>query len=56
VPPKTKNRSGIAREKANKRANKVGPAQKKDSQTKDKDFLCPIVGVGGSAGGFEAAK
>jgi two-component system CheB/CheR fusion protein len=54
VPPKAKSRSGIARKDVRKRASKAN-ALKSNSQNKDKSFRCPIVGVGGSAGGFEAA-
>ena len=55
VPPKAKNRSGIARKEVRKRASKVQATPKSNSQKKNKTLLCPIVGVGGSAGGFEAA-
>lgn len=55
VPPKAKNRSALARKQVKKRSGKVQPAPKRGSQKKNGDLLCPIVGVGGSAGGFEAA-
>src|SRR5512132_3063868 len=56
--PRAKRQSAAAQPKPKKRRGafgisnrKAGPRNKK----KTKEALCPIVGIGGSAGGFEAA-
>ena len=55
VPPKTKSRSAIPRKKRRKGAANMRAAPKSKPQKKNNNLLCPIVGIGGSAGGFEAA-
>src|SRR2546429_9319766 len=54
MPPHKKARSAAAHKKRNQRRTK---SQGDDyySGGKGKDGSCPIVGIGGSAGGFEAA-
>jgi two-component system CheB/CheR fusion protein len=52
-----KRRSAAARPKQRKRDASAIRARKIDPRNKRKitEALCPIVGIGGSAGGFEAA-
>jgi two-component system CheB/CheR fusion protein len=54
MPRKTKATKGTAHRKRARRTSKAGNASRGTRSTSKKPINCPIVGIGGSAGGFEA--
>ena len=54
MPPRKKSKNAAAHKKRTQRRTKSQDADHQGAN-KGKDGSCPIVGIGGSAGGFEAA-